>query len=142
MDIPEVRRRVRAGIERARRDAAERRARTDVASRAYDEFLTAQAIPAFNLLAAALVGEGVRVKVFTPAGSVRLSSERSADDFVELTLDTTEDPPVVLVRSNVGRGRRAVTKERPLHPGVPIPELTQAQVVDFVIEELLPLVAR
>ena len=142
MDIPEVRRRVRAGIERARRDAAERRARTDAAARAYDQFLTDHAIPAFNQLAAALVGEGHRFKVFTPAGSVRLSAERSADDFVELTLDAGEDPPVVLVRTNVGRGRRAVTKERPLHPHTPIAELTADHVIDFVIDELLPLVAR
>jgi hypothetical protein len=142
MDIPEVRRRVRAGIERARRDSAERRTRTDAASRAYEQFLVAHAIPAFNLLASALVAEGHRFKVFTPAGSVRLSADSATDDFVELTLDSSEDPPVVLVRTNVGRGRRAFTKERPLNPGTPIAELTDMQLVDVVIDELLPLVER
>jgi hypothetical protein len=142
MDIPEVRRRVRAAIDRARRDAAERRVRTDDASRAYDQFLVAHAIPAFNMLASALAGEGLRFKVFTPAGSVRLTPEGSTDDFVELTLDSSEDPPVVLVRTNVGRGRRAVTKEQPLHRDTPIADLTQTHVVDVVADELVPLLER
>ncbi len=133
---------MRAGIERARHDAVERRTRTDAASRAYEQFLTAQATPAFHALASALVGEGHRFKVFSPAGSVRLSAERSTDDFVELTLDASEDPPVVLIRTNVGRGRRAVTKERPLHPGTPISDLTEEHVIDVVLQELTPLLER
>jgi hypothetical protein len=48
----------------------------------------------------------------------------------------------VLVRTNVGRGRRAMTKERPLHPDTPISDLTQEQIVDVVVEELLPLVGK
>ena len=142
MDIPEVRRRVRTAIERARRDAAERRARTDIASRDYDQFLKTHAIPALTLIASALVAEGHRFKVFTPAGSVRLAAEGASDDFVEVTLDSSEDPPVVLVRTNVGRGRRAVTKEQPLHRGTPISDLTAGDLLDLVVDELVPLVAR
>ncbi len=113
MDIPEVRRRVRAAIEQARRDAGERRERTDAASRAYEQFLAARAVPAFNLLAAALVAEGHRFKVFTPAdrygwpprGRPRTSSSsRSIRRRIRRS---------VLGRTNVGRGRRALTRERP-----------------------------
>jgi hypothetical protein len=142
MDIPEVRRRVRAGIDQARRQASERRARTDAASRDYERLLSAQAIPAFNQLASALVAEGHRFKVFTPAGSVRLASDSSSDDYLELSLDSTEDPPIVIVRTNAGRGRRAITKERPLHPDTPIAELTDEQIIDLVMEELTPLLER
>ena len=140
MDIPEARRRVRAAIEQARRDAAGRRARSEAASRAYEEFLAARAVPAFNTLASALAGEGHRFKVFTPAGSVRLSAERSPDDYVELTLDTSEDPPHVLARTSTSRGRRSLTRERPMRGAVS--DLTEEDVMDFVLAELTPLLER
>jgi hypothetical protein len=35
-----------------------------------------------------------------------------------------------------------MTKERPLHPDTPISDLTQEQIVDVVVEELLPLVGK
>ena len=141
MDIPEVRRRVRAAIEQARHDAVARRERSDAAARAYDEFLVARAIPALNTVAAALVAEGHRFKIFTPAGSVRLSSERSPDDFVELTLDASEDPPVVLGRSSMSRGRRSLTKERQLRAAA-IGDLTDEDVVSFVLTELVQMLER
>jgi hypothetical protein len=142
MDVPEVRRRVRAAIEQARRDAAGRRERSDAAARAYDVFLAARAVPAFTTIAAALVAEGHRFKVFTPAGSVRLASERSPDDYVELTLDASEDPPIVLGRSSLGRGRRAVTKERPLRESTAPDALTDDDVVSFVVTEIVALIER
>ena len=142
MDIPEIRRRVRAAIEQARRDAAARRERSDAAAKAYDQFLTTWAVPAFTTMASALVAEGHRFKVTTPAGSVRLASERSPDDYVELMLDSSEDPPVVLGRTNAGRGRRTLTKERPVRPGVPPDALTDEDVVSFVLAEILTLIER
>ena len=142
MDIPEVRRRVRAAIDQARRDAAGRRERSDAATRAYEQFLAALAVPAFNTVASALVAEGHRFKVFTPAGSVRLASERSPEDYVELTLDSSEDPPLVLGRTSISRGRRAVTKERPVRAGAAADTLTDADVVDFVIAEVTSLIER
>jgi hypothetical protein len=142
MDIPDVRRRVRAAIEQARRDAAGRRERSDAASRAYDEFLSARAVPAFNTLASALVAEGHRFKVFTPAGSVRLASERSPDDYIELTLDSSEDPPLVLGRTSLNRGRRAITTERPVREGAGPDTLTDDDVVTFVVSEIVSLIER
>ena len=142
MEIPDVRRRVRAAIEQARRDAVSRRERSDAAARAYEHFLAERAIPAFNRLASALVAEGHRFKVHTPAGSVRLASERSPEDFVELTLETGEDPPFVLGRTNAGRGRRAVTRERPLRDGASPDLLTDEDVISFVLAEVVPLLER
>jgi hypothetical protein len=142
MDIPEVRRRVRAAIERGRRDAAARRERSDASTRAYGEFLSLRAVPAFNLLAGALVGEGHRFKVSTPADSVRLTAEGSPENFIELLLDPSDDPPVVLGRTNLGRGRRAITRERPLRKTTPIADLTQDDVIEFVLEEIVPFLER
>jgi hypothetical protein len=142
MDIPEIRRRVRAAIEQARLDAAARRERSDAAAKSYEQFLTTWAVPAFNTMASALVAEGHRFKVTTPAGSVRLASERSPDDYVELTLDSSEDPPVVLGRTTAGRGRRTVTRERPVREGASPDALTDDDVVSFVLTEILTLIER
>ena len=142
MEIPDIRRRVRAAIDQARRDAVSRRERSDAAAQAYDEFLTRRAIPAFNALASALVAEGHRFKVHTPARSVRLVSERSSDDFIELTLESGEDTPFVLGRTNVGRGRRAVTRERPVRDGAGPESLTDEDVIEFVVSEIVALIER
>src|SRR6476646_1113132 len=112
MENADVRRRVRAALEAARREDGERRERSDEAARDYASFLTDRAVPIFRQVAAALASEGRRFQVSTPADSVRLSAEGAADDFIELTLDTSQDPPRVLGRTNCGRGRRAVTAER------------------------------
>ncbi len=142
MDIPEVRRRLRAAIEVARREAAERRARRDAASRDYDVFLEQRAVPVFQTFAAALAGEGLRFKVFTPAGSVRLASEGAKDDFIELALDTTADPPEVVGRVSRGRGRRMVTSEGPVRSGIAIADLAGEDVLGFLLREILPFVER
>jgi hypothetical protein len=141
MDVPEIRRRLRASIEAARRDAQERRGRSDRASRAYEEFLATRAVPLFQTVASALVAEGHRFKVFTPAGSVRLAAESSGEDYIELGLDSTADPPVVVGRTSRGRGRRQIS-ERPVQEDVPIEDLTDDDVLAFLLRELTPFLER
>jgi hypothetical protein len=142
MEITDVRRRLRGAIEEARRDAADRRIRADGAERDYDAFLTTRAIPVFHDVANALTGEGHPFKVFTPARSVKLASGRSGEEFIELELDTAQDPPQVIGRSSRGRGRRMVTSERPIRPGAPIAELTEEDVLTFLIAEAVHLIER
>ena len=140
MEVSEVRRRLRAAIDQARRDAAQRRERVDTANREYDQFLAQVAIPTFQTIANVLVAEGHRFTVNTPAGSVRLASERSGEDFIELALDTSHDPPVVVVRTSRGRGRRQLNAERSIT--TPISSLTDSDVVQMVVEEIPPFVER
>lgn len=142
MDVPEVRRRLRGAIESARRSAQERRSRIDQASRDYDVFLKERAAPVFHTLAAALAAEGFRFTVHTPADSVRLASESAAGDYIELALDASVDPPVVLGRSSRGRGRRMVTAERPVREGAAVGELTEEDVLSFLIAEIAAFVER
>ncbi len=142
MDIPEVRRRLRAAIERARREAVARRARSEAAARDYDQFLAERAVPVFQTFASALAGEGLRFNVFTPAGSVRLASETAKDDFIEVALDATTDPPEVLGRVSRGRGRRMVTSEAPVREGAAPGELTGEDVLGFLLREIQPFVDR
>jgi len=142
MEVSDVRRRLRAAIESARKNAQERRLRSDQAAREYDVFLRDTAVPIFQVFAAALVAEGYRFKVFTPAESVRLASDFSPEDFIEIALDPAVDPPVVLGRTSRGRGRRGVTSERPINPPVSVGELTKDDVLSFLESEIPPFVER
>jgi hypothetical protein len=142
IEVSEIRRRLRGALDKARHAAEDRRARTDAAARDYEAFLAGRAVPVFQQFALALNGEGHPFKVFTPASSVRLTSDRSAEEFVELTLDDTSDPPAVVGRTTRGRGRRMVTSERAIRDGAPIAELTEEDVVSFLLEEVVGLVAR
>jgi hypothetical protein len=142
MDIPEVRRRLRAAIEEARRQAEARRIRNDAAARDYEVFLEQRAVPLFHTVAAVLVAEGHQFKVFTPANSVRLASQRSNEDFIELALDTESNPPAVLGRISRARGRGGVSSERPVGKGTAVADLTEEDVLSFVLDEIAPFVER
>ncbi len=142
IEVSEIRRRLRQTLEQARRAAAERRARADAAGRAYESFVADTATPVFRMFAAALKAEGYPFSVFTPAGGLRLMSERSSDDFIELFLDTAADPPIASARLNRGRGRRLVTTERPLRENTPIDQLTDQDVTEFLLRELVPFLER
>jgi hypothetical protein len=142
MEVSEIRRRLRAAIDAARKGAIERRARSDQAARDYEQFLQERAVPVFQTVASALVAEGYRFKVFTPADAVRLVVESSADDYIELTLDSSIDPPGVLGRTSRGRGRRQITSERPIKENAPVADLTSEDVLAFVVEEIIPFVER
>ena len=142
MEVSEVRRRLLMAIEKAKHAAAERRARTDAAARDYQTFLADRATPIFHQVAAALVAEGYAFKVFTPAGSIRLSAERSQEEFIELVLDESSDPPAVVGRMTRGRGRRMISSERAVGGGAPVADLTEEDVLKFLLEEIVPFVER
>ncbi len=79
--------------------------------------------------------------MFTPADTVRLVSESASEDFIELMLDRSSDPPSVSGLVSRGRGRRLVTAERPVAEGKPIAEITEEDVLGFLIDEITPFVA-
>jgi hypothetical protein len=143
MEVADVRRRLLGALAKARHDAAERRARNDAAARDYEEFLARAAVPIFHQLRAALTAEGHLFNVFTPAGSVRLASERSpAEAYIELSLDDTSDPPQVIGRTTRGRGRRVVSSERPVREQTAIASLGDEDVLSFLLEEIVLLLER
>ena len=69
-------------------------------------------------------------------------AEGAGEDFIELALDPTYDPPRVIGRTSRGRGRRAVTSERPLRDGADVADLTEPDVLEFVATELVSLLGR
>jgi hypothetical protein len=164
MDISEVRKRVRATIERAQRAAAERRDSRDRAARAFEAFLEATAIPLFRQVANALRADGYLFSVFTPSGSVRLMSERNSQDFIEVLLDP-ESPggpggpggnegydgpepdrhagphPRVIGHTSWSRGRRVKESERVIGSGQP-EAIEEGELLAFLMTELEPFVER
>jgi hypothetical protein len=139
MEISIVRQRLIQTIERAKRQAAERRGRTDQAARAFDVFLSTIAVPLFKQVAGALRPDGYAFNVFTPSGSVRLMSDRGAEDYIELLLDPSGETPQIIGHTSRNRGRRVIESERPLgEPG----SLTEEDVLEFLLKELEPFVER
>ena len=141
MQISDVKKRVLQTIERGKAAAAERRVRTDDAARDYDAFLERVAVPLFRQIANVLRAEGYPFSVSTPGGSVRLMSDRTAEDYIELLLDTVPTEPTVLGRTSRRWGRRVLESERPIAEGA-IRDLTEEDVLGFVLAELEPFVAR
>ena len=142
METGEVRKRLRAAIDRARNQATARRASADAARHAYDRFLSKVAVPVFEKFAAALRGEGQSYRTLTPADSVRLIAERSSDDYIEMELDTMGTQPLVVGRVSRSRGSRVIREERPLHAGVAIEKLTEEDVLEFLLAEIGPFLER
>lgn len=142
LDVAEVRRRLVQKIESAKQEAAARRQAADRAAADYGPFLEEVATPVFRHFVMALRAEGHQFRLFTPAGSVRLASERSADDYVELTLDTTRQPIEVVGRVSHGRGSRLITDERPIREGAAVADLTDEDVLRFLLASITPFVER
>lgn len=141
METADVRRRVHEAMERAKRNAAERRARHDHADRAFAAFLDHTAVPLMRQVAGALKADGYPFTVSTPAGSVRLSSDKNGADFVEISLDASGDTPHVAGHSSRTRGRRVIEAERMVAGGDP-ETISEDELLAFVLKELEPLLER
>jgi hypothetical protein len=142
METAEIRRRLLQTIDRARRENAVHRQEADTASRHFDRFLSQVAAPIFRTLAQALRAEGHAFQVATPAGAIRLVSERSPEDFIELELDTTRRPVAILGRTRLARGRRLIDRESVFFQGPAVDQLEDDHVLEFLLRELEPFVER
>lgn len=137
-----VRKRVLRTIDASRRAASARRARAAEAERDGAAVLNDVAAPAFLTVAAILRSEGRKFRVLTPAGSVRLASESSPDDFIELALDAARDPPALVGRVSRRRGRRVLVDEAVVREAEAIGGLTEDDAVDAILARLGPFVER
>src|ERR1700741_3767002 len=136
MESSTVRNRLNLLIDAAKRSSAARRARNDEASRAYERVLEF-AVPLFRQIAQALKVSGYPFTVFTPGGSVKLMSDRSAEDYIELSLDPWDERPAVIGHVSRARGRRVIESEHPIAPKA-VHELTEEDVLEFVLKEIVP----
>jgi hypothetical protein len=142
MEVSEVRKRILDTLARAKSEAAARRARNAEVATAYERFLETVAAPLMHQVASILKVEKFLFAVHTPAGAVRLVSERSPEDFVEIRLDTSGQLPQVVAHVERVRGRETLVEDRPIRSGVLVEHLTDQDVLDAVAEALGGLIER
>jgi hypothetical protein len=138
VEISLVRNRLNRAIEAARERSVRRREQVAAAERAYDEFLSTVATPVTKLVANSLKVENFAFSVFTPGRGLRLASDHRRDDYIEFALDTESTPPQVVARTSRTRGSRTLTEDRPIKQGTPVEELTEEDVLAFLIAALEP----
>jgi len=140
MEVSAVRQRVREILQQSKRTAeerrADRRAQTDQATREYETFLQRVAVPLFKQVANVLRAENYQFDVFTPGSSVRLTTGRSNDDYIELTLDTKGAAPKLLGRASRAQGGDVAQTELVLNATTDISALTEEDLLGFLLSEL------
>ena len=142
MEVSFVRRQLAGAIERARRAAQDRRQLTAEAEKGYEAFLAEVATPVVRQLANVLKVDGYPFAVSTPGGSVRLDSDHGRSDYLELGLDTTGPRPEVVVRRSRTRGSRLLADEHPVKPGAAPQDISEEEVLSFLLKMLEPWLER
>lgn len=142
MEVSEVRRQLMHAIDRAKARAQQKRQRAADAERAYAAFLEDIATPTTRMLANALKAEGYQFTVSTPSGGLRLASDRGRDDYVEFALDNAGEPATVIGRRRHTRGSRTLEDERPVKVGAMPQDVSDADVLAFLVDALEPWLER
>ena len=138
----DVVRRVRRAVAAARSAAAARRDRVTKAEDEGRAVLQNLVSPLCKTVTAVLAAEGHRFALSTPVGAVRLSRSAGGEDFVEIALDTSRDPPALVGRAAWVWGQRVRQEERVVaeHPDIGL--LTADGVLDYLLAAIAPLVER
>jgi hypothetical protein len=142
VEVSLVRKRLKTAMDATRDRAQRRRERTAEAQRAYETFLADVATPVARQLANAMKAEGYAFTVFTPGDGLRLASDHGRDDFIELTLDTSNDKPEVVGRISQRRGSRTIDEEVPVKRGAAPDEIGEDEVLEFFLGALEPWLER
>jgi hypothetical protein len=143
MDVSELRKRILRALDEARKEASTRRQAVDAAAKAYETFLSDVAVPVVRQAAQVLNATGESFGVHTPAGSVRLVSDKSAQTYVEFVLDTAASDGTVVGRVSLARGRQGVVvAERPVAPDKAVVDLTEEDVSAFLVAEVPKLIVK
>ena len=141
METAVVRKQVSEAIERAKRAAQQRRARAEAAQADFTALLDRTIVPLCRQVSDALKVSGYRFSVNTPSGAVRLASEKSADDYIELALDLEGEDIWVVGHTRRTWGRRVLESDRPVRR-CPPSDVTEEDVLSFLLKELEPFVER
>jgi len=142
MEVSQVNNRLRSAIEQAKARAQSRRQTAAEAERAYGLFFETVATPLVRQVANALKVAGIGFTVGTPGGGLRLTADRGRDDFIEFVLDSSADVPLAAGRVCVSRGSRTIDQTIPIKPGTAIEDLTDEDLLDFMIRALEPWLER
>ena len=126
----------------ARERAKRKREHAATAESAYESFLSRVAYPLARQIAGSLKAEGYAFTVSTPGRGLRLALDRGQDDFVELALDADAEPPTVIGRIRRTRGSRTLEEERPIRQGASPDQLSEDEVLEFLVTALEPWLER
>ena len=142
MEVSHVNKRVTMAIERARARAQTRRQMAASAEKAYGVFLETLATPVARQVANALKVAGIGFTLGTPGGGLRLVADRGRDDFIEFVLDSSGDLPQAAGRVSLSRGSRTVDELVPIKPDTAIEDLSEDDVLEFLVRALEPWLER
>ncbi len=98
--------------------------------------------PTVRQFAQALKAEGFPFSVQTPASMVRMVSDRSNENVIDIVLELGLAQPAVVARSSFTRGRRQVEDERVLAEGGGIATLDAQRVLAVLLDVIEPFVER
>jgi hypothetical protein len=141
VEVADVRKGVLDAMARAKQRAADRRAKADASAQAFESLLSHGVAPLMRQVANVLRVERHLFTVSTPAGSVRLSSDKEADDFIEISFDTSGDAPRVVGRTSSRRGRQVIDREETIGTGAP-ESITERDLFAFLMKAIEPFVER
>ncbi len=142
MEVSQVNKRVKGAIEDARAKAQARRNAAASAEKSFATFLETVATPIARQVANALKVAGVGFTLGTPGGGLRLAADRGRDDYVEIVLDTSGELPQAAGRVSVTRGSRTIVETLPIKAGTAIDDVTEEDVLDFLVTALEPWLER
>jgi hypothetical protein len=141
VEVSHVNRRLKAAMEQARARAQARRQHTAEAEQGFAVFLEQVATPVSRQMANALKVAGMPFTLATPGGGVRLSADRGRDDFIEFGLDSSGDDPQVVGHVRLTRGSRTTDETLPVKAGAAPGEITEDDVLEFLLRALEPWLA-
>jgi len=142
VEVSEVRKQLMHAIDRAKARSQQHRQHAAEAERAYAAFLEEVATPTTRMMANVLKAEGYPFTVSTPSGGLRLASDRGRDDYVEFALETNGDSSIVIGRIRYTRGSRTLEDERPVRAGASPQDLSDTDVLAFLVSALEPWLER
>jgi len=139
-ETAQIRQRVRRMIDQAKRTAEVRRSRVAAESRDGERALRQVAAPMFKTVAASLKAEGHPFRVSTPADAVRMSTEASGENFIELVFDTVGEQSELRGRVSRVRGHRLLVEEKVVSQGPAVGSFSDEDALAFLLSELGPFV--
>jgi len=142
LDTAEVRKQLTHRLAELRKAQTQRRTATDTARTAFDSVAEREIAPTVRQLAQALKAEGFPFTVQTPSGVVRLVSDRSSENVIDIVLELGGKQPSVVIRSAYSRGRRQLEDERTLAEGAAIATIDAERVLAVLLDVIEPFVER
>jgi hypothetical protein len=142
LETAEVRRQLTHRLAELKKAQVQRRGAADAARTAFDTVLEREIAPTVRQFVQALKAEGFPFSVQTPASTVRMVSDRSSDNVIDIVLELGLPQPAVVARSAYTRGRRQVEDERTLAQGEGIATIDAERVLAVLLDMIEPFVER